>query len=407
MVDSNLRDLLELAAGEPPMLLTVAAVRHRAVRRRMAQMGAAALAFVLTAGLATTVASGVLRGSPAAGNSGKTSGPPPYYVQRSNQAGAGPIVVRATATGHITATIPAPRPGMTCVDGNAGVAPAARQTFFMSCDIWHEKPGPGKITFLESFIYRFHLTSTGRVSGMSLVKGSVLKGTWVYNIAASPDGSQVAAEAIRPGPRGLIYTDSVPEGIFVINTRTGARVLWHTGPYRPGTVQYVEGSQLSFTRDGSELVVLEQRCKRGRYVANCNTQETQLRGFGPADQGGSLEAGQVLLPNRLLSHHELLGAAISPDGSAVTAILRDCPRGGRACPTLSVVRISVTSGRVLRTLYQSHTVFAQTLVSDPSGSHFILLSDNSPQLNGWIDRGRIVPLAPSDRNVISVIYETW
>jgi hypothetical protein len=63
----------------------------------------------------------------------------------------------------------------------------------------------------------------------------------------------------------------------------------------------------------------------------------------------------------------------------------------------------VITGRVLRTLYQSR-VFAQTLISDPSGRYFMLLSDNSPQLNGWIDRGRIVPLAPSDG---SVIYETW
>lgn len=398
---SNLRNLLELAAGEPPVLLTVDAIRRRATRRRVAQVGAAALAAVLTAGLATTVASGGLPGSPAASKSGKTFAPPRYYMQKYFNGRTAALVVRATATGRITATIAAPRPGMNCADGNVGIVPAGKQTFFMNCVIWHENPGPrGKTTFLESFIYRFQVTAAGRVSGLSLVKGGVLKGVWAYNMAAAPDGSQVAAEVIRPGPSGLIYTDSVPEGIFVIDTRTGARVLWRTGPYRPGTVQYADGRQLSFTRDGSELVVLEGRCKRGRYLANCLTQETQLRAYSPAGLGGSLEAGRVLLPNRQLLNRNLLGAVISPDGFAVTALLNDCSRRG-PCGTLSVARISVITGGVLRVLGQVHTAYAPTtFASDPSGRYFIVVvSDGHGARNGWIDHGRLVPLAPSGSDV--------
>jgi hypothetical protein len=284
--------------------------------------------------------------------------------------------------------------------------------FYLVCVIWHENRGPrGKITFLESFIYRFQVTAAGRVGDFSLVKGGVLRGLWAYNLAAAPDGSQVAAEVIRPGPSHLIYTNSVPEGIFVINPRTGARVLWHTGPYRPHTVQFADGRDISFTRDGSELVVLENRCQRGRYQSGINCAGLQVRAYGPAALGGSLESGRVLLLKGALrpAGTSLSDALISPDGTAMTAVLNTCPRHGTC--GLSVARISVSTGQVQRVLYHASGTafqgfFSQFFVSDPTGRYLILAGGRGKsQVNGWIDHGRLVPLRPVIG--IDLQYEAW
>ena len=49
-------------------------------------------------------------------------------------------------------------------------------------------------------------------------------------------------------------TNALPGGIVVINARTGARALWHTGPYVPGAVQYAgdprNPGHLWMTREG-------------------------------------------------------------------------------------------------------------------------------------------------------------
>ena len=420
-IDCHLRELLDAAVGEPPRRVTVEAVRRRAARRRAARAGGVSLAVVLAAGLGAILSAGAIRsGTPPAGSTNQHAGPPRYYVAQDwdQKARKFVLAVRATSTGRVTAVIRSPLPGAQCGAGNAGVAAADSQTFFMTCSADQSKQaglaaGPGKIDSIETLIYRFQVTSSGRITGYWLVRGGVLKGVWADNIAAAPDSSEVAAEVLRPGPSGQLYTNTIPEGIFVINTRTGGRALWHTGPYVPGAIQYAGGTNLSFTRDGSELVVLEARCHRGRYQDFCNGKsDNQVRAYRLSGAGGSLEGGQVLLQQSALKPPgtSLFQAFVSPDGSAVTAVLNICPRHG-AC-TLSVARISVATGRVLRVLYQVRTgsayqgVFDRFFSSDPSGRYLILdAGAGSRRVNGWIDHRRLVPLVPANGNAAN--YEAW
>jgi hypothetical protein len=427
-MERQLRDLMIAEAGDPPHRVTVEAVRRRAIRRWAAQAGAASLAVVVAVGLGVAASAGVVHiGKSAASGAGEHGGPPRYYISQYDDMKARTLVlaVRARVSGRVTAVLrdPLPGSGSSCGQGNtAGLAAADDQTFFMTCSIWRQDQGPasgpglpgrpGKITSIESRIYRFQVTGAGQVSGYSLVKGSTLNG-WVDSIAATPDGSEIAAEVLKPSPSGQMATNEVSEGIFVINTSTGSRALWRTGPYVPGTLQYAYAADMSFTSDGHDLVVLEPRCHRGRYLVYCNGHaDMQVRAYSPAAGGGSLEDGQVLLQDSALKPHRtsLSDAFISPDGSAVTAVLTHCPPHG-AC-TLTVARIPVGTGQQPRVLYQVHSgtrsqgIFERFFSSDPSGRYLILdAGAGNARVNGWIDHGRLVPLAPANGNIPE--YETW
>jgi hypothetical protein len=421
-MERQLRELMIAEAGDPPHQVTVEAVRRRAIRRWAAQAGAAGLAVILAVGLAAAASAGLFHAGPsAARGAGEHAGPPTYYINQYYDPKARKLVmaVRARATGRVTAVIrdPVPGPGSNCGEGNVPVAAADDQTFFMISTIWRQKLGPprgpglprraGKITFIESRIYRFRVTSSGRVPGYSLVKGGTISG-WADSIAATADGSEIAVKVLQPSPSGQMHTNELPEGIFVINTRTGSRALWHTGPYKPGTVQFADAPDMSFTADGRDLVVLEALCRRGRYVAYCNGHaDMQVRSYSPAAGGGSLESGgRVLLEGRTLKPGgtSVSDAFISPDGSAVTALLMGCHR--HVGCTQTVEQIPVGSGQQPRVLYQARSNFERYFSADPSGRYLMLdAGAGKARVNGWIDHGRLLPLAPANGN--AVIYGTW
>jgi hypothetical protein len=426
-MDQNLRNLLDAAVGEPPRPVTAEAVRRRVNRRRAALAATAIAGLAVAVGVGSALAAGAH--SPASApttGGGQHTGSPRYYLAQDWDAASRSsfTAVRSTASGRITAILPRPAPGENCNGGNAGLAAANSQTFFVVCT--KEKlsaqppanqPGlfrkPGTIRSIETLIYRFHVTSAGHVSGYSLVNGGVLKGVWAFDIAASPDGTLIAAEVEQLVPPGRLYTNTVPEGIFVIDTRTGHRALWRTGPGTPGAASFALGTDLSFTSNDHRLVVLESLCPRGRYQSDCSGHaDMQLRGYSPAADGGSLAAGRVLLDQSALkpARTSLSDAFITPDGTAATAVLIRCPKHGTC--TLSVVRISVGTGRVLRVLYQTRTgtayqgVFERFFSADPSG-RFLILDAGAGRagLNGWIDHGRLTRLVPANGN--SPLYETW
>jgi hypothetical protein len=404
----DLRDLLDIAVGEPPHRVTAEAVR-RTARRRAAIRYAASIAAVLVAGLGAVLAAGAIGSGRAPATGGhQHAGPPPYYLSQFWVQNDAVFAVRATASGAVTAVVRNPVPHTNC---GGAIAAATNQTYFMTCDKWS---GHGRTAALrETMIYRFHLTRSGRISGYSLVRGGVLKGVLADKIAAAPDGSEIAAEVLRPDASGKLYTNTIPVGVLVISTRTGHRALWRAGPYAPGAVQFANAASLSFTGDGRRLIVLEARCHRGPLLTRCGGHaDMQVRAFSPAARGGSLERGRVLLRQSQLVPPStfISGALISPDGSAVTAALAHCPRRG-AC-TLSVARISADTGRVLQVIYQVrtgdhyHGYFERFFSSDPSGRYLILDAGvGSARVNGWIDHGRLVPLRPANGD--SVTYETW
>jgi hypothetical protein len=428
-MESRLRDLMIAEAGDPPHRVTIHAVRRRALRRWAVQAGAAGLAVVLAVGLGVGVAAGLDRaGTSPAASTGQHAGPPRYYVTQyyDQKAEKNVMAVRSRASGRVTALVSDPMPGTgsSCGQGTVGFVGADDQTFFMACSVWRSAPAPGgpsglpkrfrragKIISIQSRIYRFQVTSAGRITGYSLVKGSTLQG-WADNIAVTADGSEVAAEVIALPRSGRMATNQVPEGIFVINTVTGARVLWHTG-YVPGAVQYGSAADISLTGDGRDLVVLGARCHRSLTLINCNGHATmQVRAYSPAAGGGSLQDGRVLLQDSAVSPpgSSLSDAVITPGGTSLTTALTDCPPHGPCTLTVARFPVGTTGGE--HVLYQVQSgsrfegIFFRFFAADPSGRYVILdAGAGSKRLNGWIDHGRLVPLAPANGNIPE--YEAW
>ena len=405
----DLRELLDAVVGEPPRLITSDVIRRRAVRRRIARAGgmSASIAAVVAFGVAVS-AGAIGVGTAPPGSRVGPSGPPRYYLAQAwdKQAKRDVWAVRATATGQITAVVGTPQPNATCGGGNLGMAAAGHQTFFMTCVV-------AKASSILTLIYRFQLTGSGKIGGYTLVRGGVFHGLWPSKIAASPDGSAVAVEVLRPLPSGKFPTNTVPTGIYVIDTRTGHRELWHSGPFRRGAVQYAGASSISLTRHGGELVVTEGRCHRSRYLSQCGGHaDTQVRAYSKARRGGSLEAGRVLLDQASLrpAGTFLSGAFVTPGGRTLNALLGTCPKHGTC--TLSIV--TTTPGSLVpwpvRYRVRSGTrfqgVFIRLFGTDPSG-RFLLLDAGAgnARVNGWIDQRRLARLVPSDGNAVTA--EVW
>ena len=130
-----------------------------------------------------------------------------------------------------------------------------------------------------------------------------------------------------------------------------------------------------------------------------------MRAFGPADRGGSLQGGQILLRQSAFKKRgtSIFDALITPDGTALNSVIANCPKRG-IC-TLAVERIGLTAGLVPKVLYKVHTgtkfegIDMRNFGSDPTGRFLILNAADSPTskwVNGWIDHGRLVKLAPVD-----------
>lgn len=404
-MEGNLRDMLDTAAGEPPRWISLDSIRRRAIQRRITQASVATIA-VLAVGLGATLSAYAARGGPATGGAKVPAGPPKYYIVNVSRPHDRVVTeVRARATGKVTSIVHDPLSKFGC---SRELAAAGTRTFFLDCQVWRKLPGSNKTTIRETRIYRFEVTNSGRATTPVLLKGGTLKGFFGENLTASADGSRVAIEVFRPNPDGNIYTNSVMTGIVVINTVTGKKVLWRTAPYVPGEIGYTDASDLSLTGNGSELVILGSLCPHTRYLSNCSPSDPrEVRAFGPTDRGGSLRGGQVLL--RLSAFKKprtsLPDALITPDGTALNVVTVTCPRGGACTMTVERIGLTSTTGKAPAVLYQvrdnasRNGPYLQNFTSDPTG-RFLIIDANTATtkvpVNGWINHGRLVPLAPND-----------
>jgi hypothetical protein len=153
-------------------------------------------------------------------------------------------------------------------------------------------------------------------------------------------------------------------------------------------------------------VLLETLCRRTRYQNNCEPGDPrEVRAFGPADHGGSLQGGQILL--RLSAFKKprtsISDALITPEGTALNSLIINCPKRGLC--TLAVERIGITAGQAPKVLYKVRTgtrfegIDMRLFGSDPTSRFLMLNAADSPTskwVNGWIDHGRLVRLAPAD-----------
>ena len=381
---------VDLTGGQP--------VREPVARRRGVGWVAVAVVAVLLAGTGVAVFARAL--SPLRAPGPLPAGVPRYYVQQSFGGASGPLpVVRSTATGAVTDTVRSPWRQARVTD----IAAASDQTFFMVCQGIAAKGGHPVVT--GSRIYRFRVTSSGRIGGYSLVRGGMLAGRQAGGLAVAADGPEVAvttAPAAAPGAAGSAE-------VMVINTRTGAHAVWHNAPAVPGQMAFGVGD-LSLTADGRELAFLGiPRCTKGPCKPTGNGEE--VRAVSPAGQGGNLSNSRLLLRQSALvrlATGYIDGAVISPDGSSVTVVEMNTP-GGSADNIMSVVQVSPATGMQPSVRYRMDTgngFSYRFFSSDPSGRYLLLdAGPTSGTVNGWIDHGRLVQLTPADGT--NVFYEAW
>jgi hypothetical protein len=393
-IDSQLRELLEQAVGEPPRHIAVPAVRRRVIRRRITDTAAAVIAVVAVAVGGTAVAARFTNASGAgAAPDAAAQGSPRYYLQVIANAGTGDagrevtaqvtargtggrpavtmtlsdaLLVRSSRTGAVTGRIGCPEGAGWWVD-ETGIAAVIDRTFVVACIEQPAALKPDADTTVERLFW-VRLAASGRVAAMSPVPGGRIArtGGGLTSMAATPDGREVAF-AYSPGNGRM--------DVEVLNTVTGQRALWRG----PNLGDYWG---LSLRSDGRELVFTGAPCLG---VGRCSSPAT-IMAVSPASRGGSLASAQVIAGDENLQTF----AAVSPDGSTVT-VLTALPGGA-----LTVQRIWARSGRVLQTLYSrpvTGTITVGFLSADPTGRYLIVNATVAGHnVNGWLRNGRLIPL---------------
>jgi hypothetical protein len=355
---------------------------------------AAAVGVALVIGLAVLAAQ--VSGRHAA-PAGLPPGTPRYYVQ-TGLAGGRPVV-RSTATGAVTGTVPVPGSNalgydLVAADGNG--------TFFVVAT-----PAADQ----GERLYKFRLTRAGRVTGFSAMPVGALASTSraVDALAVSPDGSRIAvgmrfvAPPVLCGNGQLCPQQPRSDYVLAINLATGHRTVWrwHGGP----VVYSFAVENLSWTSDDRTLALFGQWCDSGRTNETCARGDrlTEVEALHPAAGGGGVGGPGILVQSGPLP--EIVQAQISPDGRSITAVVLHgrVPGYGHVRQYLSVDRISAVLGhfgQVQAVLYQRRLTDTSdpgtvpdfiALGQDATGQHVLL---SGAGFNGWVHDGRLVPLTP-------------
>ncbi len=424
--EERLADALDAAARglREDTLHPLVMPERRPQRRPWLAPLAAAAALLVVVGLGVVVAGQTPRSGHGGGQlPGVPVAPHSYYVQ--DDLDQDRPVVRSTATGAVTATVPVPRAPH--APGYNMIASADNRTFFVIAFV------PG--TKGQQRLYRFQVAGPGQVKGFSAVPGGLLgRRNWEADaIAASPDGSRVAVSFSYLGPpKGCgqgklskcppltVYRDYID----VVNTATGTRTVWQGG--MDSLRASFSVGNLSWTGDGRQLVVLGTWCRTGGSGETCGgpkQRTAEVWAVIPGTHGGQLEQGRLLL--REQGRYPLIEqAVISADGSVITAVVLTGPVvgtsqiNGTVPDNLFVEQISVTTRQVLGVLFRRHLGPTDevngvpdflALYPDAGGQNWMLnggicSGHCTGGFNGWIHNGRLVPLQPTDGRMAD---EAW
>ncbi len=323
------------------------------------------------------------------GENARTAGPPRYYATLEEPG----IVIRATATGAVTGRIPDVPPGplgfgrhamaIAATDGGREFIAAYSGTLHTHQD--------------RTWLYSFHLTVAGRVTGFAPVRGGAFPDLIAARgIAVSPGGSKVAVVLFPPlNPA----KGRSPAEIGVVDLRTGAKALWAGGMQRARFGFNI--ASVSWAPDGRSLLFLGVWCHSeviGSEYCTAGPHDAQLRTLRLTPGGGRLTQGRVLLADSG-RYPNIIQALAGPGGKSITLVELTGPEAGTVNPEprdLRVIQVPRAGGRP-RLLYHAAVdsnadVF---LGSDASGRYLLLLWAR----NGWIDHGRLRLLAPQDARV--------
>ncbi|HEX2744583.1 MAG TPA: hypothetical protein VHN16_09300 [Streptosporangiaceae bacterium] len=397
-VENLLREELKRAAErvQPELLRPLQVPRRPSWRPRLLPLAAAAAVIaVITAGALVaglTAAHEPAARKPAVSGSAP-AGLPRFYVTTSSGPGGRGIqaVVRASAGGKVTGTVPVPSaiPVEWADSGGTFVTAAADdRSFIIGVQGGQEPTNPG----LDLRLFRFAITATGKPGHLTELAADPVRDQTTEGIALSPDGKLLAVS--------LMNEDSPADSVAalqVLDLATGAIRTW-TAPahsvYIPGPPSWADGSRvIAFTWLRSTQSGL-MAAPRGIQLLDT------------AAPGDNLAAGTVIVPSGVVAAGSVVSALITPDGRDVIVVTwRDLtPHASTHTVVVQFAELQASTGRLVR-LLRTQTErydFAHAITVEDSLGVLSLSSQGRYALVqgtqfGWLDvggpdPGRFAPL---------------
>ena len=302
---------------------------------------AAAVIAVITAG---ALAAGLTAAHKPAAHKPAVSGSAPaslprFYVTTSSSPGGRGIqaVVRASASGQVTGTVPVPSalPVEWADSGGTFVTAAADDRSFIIGVQGGQAPTKNG---LDLRLFRFAISAAGKPGHLTELAPAPMRNETTEGIALSPDGKLLAVSLMRDSPAGAVGA------IQVLDLATGATRTW-TAPahsvYIPGPPSWADGSRvIAFTWLRSTQSGL-MSAPRG------------IRLLDTAGPGDNLVAGTVIVPSGMVAAGSLVSARITPDGRDVIVVTwRDLtPQASTHTVIVQFAELQAATGRLVRLLY--------------------------------------------------------
>ena len=303
---------------------------------------AAAVIAVITAGALVaglTAAHKPAAHKPAVSRSTPASLPRFYVTTSSGPGGRGiQAVVRASASGKVTGTVPVPSaiPVEWADSGGTFVTAAADDRSFIIGVQGGQAPTK---TGLDLRLFGFAISAAGKPGHLTELAPAPARDETTEGIALSPDGKLLAVSMMRSTPGNYAPT------IQVLNLATGAIRTWtvptRNYPYLIGPPSWADGSRvIAFTWLRSTQSGL-MSAPRG------------IRLLDTAAPGDNLVAGTAIVPSGMVAAGSIVSALITPDGRDVIVVTwRDLtPQASTHTVIVQFAELRAATGRLVRLLY--------------------------------------------------------
>jgi hypothetical protein len=397
-VENLLREELKRAAERvQPELLRPLQVptRRPSWRPRLLPLAAAAAVIaVITAGALVTglTAAHQPAHKPAVSGSAPASLPRYYVTTSSGPDGRGiQAVVRASASGQVTGTVPVPSAlSVEWADsGGTFVTAAADDRSFI---IGAQEGGSPTQAGLDLRLFRFAISAAGKPGHLTELAAAPVRNETTEGIALSPDGKLLAVSLMSNSGGNSDPT------IQVLNLATGATRTW-TAPTR--NYPYLIGPPS--WADGSRVIAFSWlNAKQSGLMAA----PRGIRLLDITAPGNNLLAGTVIVPSGVVAGGSIVSAQITPDGRDVIVVTwRDLtPHAKTHTVVVQFAELQASTGRLVR-LLRTETARSDQVNADGVETSLGVLSLGSQGRYalvqglqfGWLDvsgsdPGRFTPL---------------
>ena len=264
---------------------------------------------------------------------------PRFYVTTSSSPGGRGIqaVVRASASGKVTGTVPVPSalPVEWSDSGGTFVTAAADdRSFIIGVQGGQE---PTKLG-LDLRLFRFAISAAGKPGHLTELAPAPMRNETTEGIALSPDGKLLAVSLMSNSAGNSSPT------IQVLNLATGATRTWtaptRNYPYLIGPPSWADGSRvIAFSWLNAEQSGL-MAAPRG------------IRLLDITAPGDNLLAGTVIVPRGVVAAGSIVSALITPDGRGVIVVTwRDLtPHAKTHTVVVQFAELQASTGRLVRLL---------------------------------------------------------